>query len=309
MALFLTSRKATTVPVTVPSSSSLQVLWGDVGAGATIELLPMLVVVFLHAAAHHARHHARRGQVAGSMTIALTEPRQAFRGRRTVAVRGVDLEIRRGEFFTLLGPSGCGKTTTLRMIAGLEGSPRAPSSSRGRDVTDVRPGDRDVAMVFQSYALYPHMTVRENLGLNLQVASMPKRRRSRSASTPSRACSGSRTCSTASRASCPAASGSASRSAAPWSAPACLPHGRAALQPRSQAARGDAHRAEEAAPALRMTTVYVTHDQSEALILSDRIGDHERAASCCRSAIRTRSTRGPPTSSSPTSSAARASTS
>src|SRR5882762_5334678 len=85
------------------------------------------------------------------------------------AVNHLNLEIRDGEFFTLLGPSGCGKTTTLRMIAGLE----TPSAGRifigGQDFTNTHPRNRDVAMVFQSYALYPHMTVRENLGLNLEV--------------------------------------------------------------------------------------------------------------------------------------------
>src|SRR2546429_2455408 len=89
------------------------------------------------------------------------------------AVRDLDLEIRDGEFFTLLGPSGCGKTTTLRMIAGLE----RPTSGRivigGRDFTDVPPRDRDLAMVFQNYALYPHMTVYNNLALNLQVRRGP----------------------------------------------------------------------------------------------------------------------------------------
>src|ERR1700722_14095085 len=85
------------------------------------------------------------------------------------AVNGVDLDVEDGEFFTLLGPSGCGKTTTLRMIAGLE----TPSAGKifigGQDFPDTHPRDRDVAMVFQSYALYPHMTVRQNLGLNLEV--------------------------------------------------------------------------------------------------------------------------------------------
>ena len=89
------------------------------------------------------------------------------------AVNGIDLDVKDGEFFTLLGPSGCGKTTTLRMIAGLE----TPSAGRifigGRDFTNTHPRDRDVAMVFQSYALYPHMTVRDNLALNLRVRRVP----------------------------------------------------------------------------------------------------------------------------------------
>src|ERR1700719_3676026 len=89
------------------------------------------------------------------------------------AVDHLDLEVNDGEFFTLLGPSGCGKTTTLRMIAGLE----TPSAGKvfigGRDFTNTHPRDRDVAMVFQSYALYPHMTVRNNLALNLRVRRVP----------------------------------------------------------------------------------------------------------------------------------------
>src|SRR5215207_7150624 len=102
------------------------------------------------------------------MTIVLTEITKAY-GASPPAVRGVSLEIQDGEFFTLLGPSGCGKTTTLRMIAGLEAVTSGRIELKGRDVTNVPARDRDVAMVFQSYALYPHMTVRDNLGLNLQV--------------------------------------------------------------------------------------------------------------------------------------------
>jgi multiple sugar transport system ATP-binding protein len=90
------------------------------------------------------------------------------------AVDELNLEIRQGEFFTLLGPSGCGKTTTLRMIAGLE----TPSDGRvligDRDCTSVHPRDRGVGLVFQSYALYPHMTVRQNIMLNLVVSRVAK---------------------------------------------------------------------------------------------------------------------------------------
>jgi len=87
----------------------------------------------------------------------------------TDAVHHLDLDIASGEFFSLLGPSGCGKTTTLRMIAGLEEPTAGTIHINGREVTRMDPGDRDVAMVFQSYALYPHMTVRQNLALNLQA--------------------------------------------------------------------------------------------------------------------------------------------
>ena len=86
-----------------------------------------------------------------------------------VAVDDVSLAIADGEFLVLVGPSGCGKSTLLRMVAGLEDVSEGTISIDDRDVTDLAPRDRDVAMVFQSYALYPHMTVRENLGYGLKV--------------------------------------------------------------------------------------------------------------------------------------------
>ena len=86
-----------------------------------------------------------------------------------VAARGVDLDIQDGEFMVLVGPSGCGKSTALRMVAGLETPTRGRVAIGERDVTTVPPQERDVAMVFQSYALYPHMTVRENLGFGLRM--------------------------------------------------------------------------------------------------------------------------------------------
>lgn len=94
------------------------------------------------------------------------------------AVAGIDLDIADGEFVALLGPSGCGKTTTLRMICGLE----TPNSGRihigERDVTQIPPRDRDVAMVFQDYALYPHMSIDENIGYPLKVRGVDKAQRS-----------------------------------------------------------------------------------------------------------------------------------
>ncbi len=93
---------------------------------------------------------------------------------RTVAVKDVNLDIRDGEFFVLLGPSGCGKTTTLRIIAGLE----KPTSGRvyidDVDVTDLPPRKRDIAMVFQQYALYPHMKVYDNIAFPLRLRKYPK---------------------------------------------------------------------------------------------------------------------------------------
>jgi multiple sugar transport system ATP-binding protein len=90
------------------------------------------------------------------------------------AVDGVDLTIEDGEFMVLVGPSGCGKTTLLRCIAGLEEVTDGAIFIGDRDVTDVNPKDRDIAMVFQSYALYPHMTVRRNIAFGLKVRGTPR---------------------------------------------------------------------------------------------------------------------------------------
>ena len=86
-----------------------------------------------------------------------------------VAVDGISLEIAAGEFFSLLGPSGCGKTTTLRMIAGFEEPDEGRIHLAGEDVTDVSPKRRNVNMVFQDYALFPHMTVADNVGFGLRL--------------------------------------------------------------------------------------------------------------------------------------------
>jgi sn-glycerol 3-phosphate transport system ATP-binding protein/multiple sugar transport system ATP-binding protein len=84
-------------------------------------------------------------------------------------LRGIDLRVRDGELVVLVGPSGCGKSTLLRTIAGLESPERGRIEIAGRDVTDSPPKDRDIGMVFQSYALYPHLTVRENLAFGLKL--------------------------------------------------------------------------------------------------------------------------------------------
>ena len=90
-----------------------------------------------------------------------------------IALKGVSLDIKEGEFFTLLGPSGCGKTTLLRMIAGLE----TPTTGRvildGKDITNLPPYKRNVNMVFQNYALFPHMTVTENIHFGLKMQGVP----------------------------------------------------------------------------------------------------------------------------------------
>ena len=94
-------------------------------------------------------------------------------------LHGVDVDIADGEFVVLVGPSGCGKSTLLRLIAGLEDISKGSISIGERDVTDLHPKDRDIALVFQSYALYPHMTVADNMGFSLRMKNVPKDERDR----------------------------------------------------------------------------------------------------------------------------------
>ena len=106
--------------------------------------------------------------------IELDHVTKSFAGD-VLAVDDVSLTIEEGEFLVLVGPSGCGKSTLLRMIAGLEEVSDGTISIGDVDVTDLPPGERDIAMVFQNYALYPHMTVREDLGFGLSVRRTPRR--------------------------------------------------------------------------------------------------------------------------------------
>jgi ABC-type sugar transport system ATPase subunit len=188
------------------------------------------------------------------------------------AVDHLDLEVNDGEFFTLLGPSGCGKTTTLRIIAGLE----TPSSGKvfigGRDYTHTHPRDRDVAMVFQSYALYPHMTVRQNLVLNLEVRKIAEReieQRVREISRmlglgellerkPGQLSGGQRQRVALGRA--------LIRRPNIFLMDEPLSNLDLKLRERTRTELKKLHER------LRVTTIYVTHDQAEALVLSDRIG-------------------------------------
>src|SRR5215831_9487924 len=105
--------------------------------------------------------------------ITLEHVTKAFVGG-VVAVDDVNLTIEDGEFMVLVGPSGCGKSTLLRMIAGLEEITEGSIWIGEREITELPPPERDIAMVFQNYALYPHMSVRENLGFGLSVRHTPK---------------------------------------------------------------------------------------------------------------------------------------
>ena len=186
-------------------------------------------------------------------------------------LKGIDLEVETGEFIVLVGPSGCGKSTLLAMIAGLETITSGEIAIGGRVVNSVPPKDRDIAMVFQSYALYPTMTVRQNITFGMESRGVPKAEQAKAVARVSALLQIEQLLDTQ--------AGAALRRPAPArrhgpgarARPAALPLRRAALQPRRQAARRDAHRDQEALPALGKTTVYVTHDQVEAMTLASRI--------------------------------------
>ncbi len=167
------------------------------------------------------------------------------------AVSDFNLEISDGEFMVFVGPSGCGKTTSLRMIAGLEEITEGELRIGDKVVNDVAPKDRDIAMVFQSYALYPHMSVRDNLAFGLKLRKVPK-------ADIDEADQRGRRHPPAREAARPQAQGALrrpapARRARPGHRPRArrVPHGRAAVQPRRQAARPDPRRDRAPPPAPR----------------------------------------------------------
>jgi multiple sugar transport system ATP-binding protein len=109
--------------------------------------------------------------------VTFTDASRTYPGTDHPAVDKLNLEIGDGEFMVLVGPSGCGKSTTLRMLAGLESLDNGKIFIGERDVTDLPPKDRDIAMVFQNYALYPHLTVADNMGFALKMAGVPQAER------------------------------------------------------------------------------------------------------------------------------------
>ncbi|MEI8066220.1 MAG: sn-glycerol-3-phosphate ABC transporter ATP-binding protein UgpC [Actinomycetes bacterium] len=112
-------------------------------------------------------------------SVVFDKASRIYPGTTKPAVDKLDLTVNDGEFLVLVGPSGCGKSTSLRMLAGLEEIDTGSIRIGDRDVTNVAPKDRDIAMVFQSYALYPHMSVAENMGFALKIAGVAKEERDR----------------------------------------------------------------------------------------------------------------------------------
>jgi len=188
------------------------------------------------------------------------------------ALDGLDLQIQDGEFFALLGPSGCGKTTLLRSIAGLETPNSGQIRIGGRDVTRLPPAARDVAMVFQDYALYPHMTVADNIAYPLKVRRVGRKERREAAESVGRSLQiqGAMLDRRPGQ-----LSGGQQQRVALARAIAYRPHVFLFDEPLSNL---DARLRLEARTFLKqlqrelgVTTVYVTHDQAEALALADRM--------------------------------------
>ena len=104
--------------------------------------------------------------------ILLNDLRKSYAGQQVI--HGITMDIPNGEFVVIVGPSGCGKSTLLRMVAGLESISSGTIEINDKVVNDLEPRQRDIAMVFQNYALYPHMSVRENMAYGLKIAKLPK---------------------------------------------------------------------------------------------------------------------------------------
>ncbi len=210
-------------------------------------------------------------------TVTLRKLRKRY-GRGPPVLEGLDLDIADGEFLTLVGPSGCGKSTTLNLLAGLEDSDGGEILIDGRRVNELAPGERDVAMVFQSYALYPHLDVRTNLAFPLEVQGAPKEVIAQ------------RVKETASRLGIEALLGRKPRELSGGQRQRValgralvrrpklflfdepLSNLDAALRTRM---RGELKKLHEE---LKATFVYVTHDQAEAMTLSDRVAVLDRGA-------------------------------
>ena len=202
-------------------------------------------------------------------SVVIRDVRKAF-GLAPV-IHGVTITIEDGQFVVLVGPSGCGKSTLLRMIAGLENITAGEIKIGDRVVNNLPPKERDVAMVFQNYALYPHMTVAANMAFSMKLRGAPKdeieKRVKRAAEIlGSAAIAGTLSAPALGRPASARRHGPRDRARS-----AGISVRRAVVEPRRQAARADAHRNQGTSSATEDTTVYVTHDQIEAMTMADKI--------------------------------------
>ncbi len=202
--------------------------------------------------------------------ISLRSIRKSYAGGPQI-LHGVSMDIRPGEFVVIVGPSGCGKSTLLRLIAGLERIDEGEIEIGGRRANDLAPQDRDIAMIFQNYALYPHMTVRQNIAFGLELRGMPKAERNARAESvaktlqleayldrkPGALSGGQRQRVAMGRA--------MARNTSTFLMDEPLSNLDNALRVAMRTEIKELHRA------LGATIVYVTHDQTEALSLADRI--------------------------------------
>jgi multiple sugar transport system ATP-binding protein len=194
-----------------------------------------------------------------------------FPGAERPAVQSLDLRVGDGEFLVLVGPSGCGKTTSLRMLAGLESVDDGAIYIGGRNVTELAPRERDVAMVFQSYALYPHMSVEDNMGFALKIAGVDKAEREGRVRAAAQMLDLDTLLDRRPR----ALSGGQRQRVAMGRAIVRQPQAFLMDEPLSNLdaqlrvqTRAEIHRLQRR---LGVTTVYVTHDQVEAMTMGDRV--------------------------------------
>ena len=183
-----------------------------------------------------------------------------------------NLDVDKGEFIAFLGPSGCGKTTTLRMIAGFEEHHSGDIFIRGKRINDLLPEQRPTSMIFQNYALFPHMSVRNNVGFGLDVKGMPAAERDRKVDRILDKLGLTDVADHAARPACPAASASASHWPARWSSNpifSCSMNRSGALDANLR--KSIQNELKLLQRSFGITFVFVTHAQSEALALSDRI--------------------------------------
>ena len=204
-------------------------------------------------------------------TVTYKEATRVYPGSDHPAVDKLSLEIGDGEFMVLVGPSGCGKSTSLRMLAGLEEVNAGQIMIGERDVTDLPPKDRDIAMVFQNYALYPHMTVADNMGFALKMAGVPKAERDQRVLEAAKLLGLEEFLARKPK----ALSGGQRQRVAMGRAIVRQPHVFLMDEPLSNldAKLRVATRTQIAALQTRLgvTTVYVTHDQVEAMTMGDRV--------------------------------------